>query len=136
MKDTVNLTLNDLDPKKAAQILAMLSKKAAATSTDDDDDEDEEEETTPRKTGKKPAQRAASNDDDDDTEDDDDDTDDDDESNDGPTMAEVLAAFKTFTKKNKGNKKPAIAILKKFDVKSPSELEEEDFGKVMKLLTK
>lgn len=135
---TVTLTLNDLDPKKAQQIIAMLGKKADAVTTDDDDDEDEDEETTTttRRSGKGKVRASSTDDDEDEDDTEDDDEDDDTDEDDGPTMAMVMSAFKAFTKKNKGNKKPSIAILKKFNVKSPSELDEEDFDKVLKLLKK
>lgn len=59
-----------------------------------------------------------------------------DEGGDGPTLAEVMEAFKKFVKKHKGNKTPAFTILKKFKAKTPNDLGEKHYEKVIQLLKK
>lgn len=59
----------------------------------------------------------------------------DDPDSDGPTLAEVMDAFKKYVKKNDGDKKSVIPILKKLGVKSPSEIDENDYARALKLLS-
>lgn len=143
MENPISLTLSNLTAKQATALLAVYSggkeetataqtrenkagkgpkgKKAATTTVDDDDEEvveDDEDETT----------------------DDDEDTleaaSDDDEDG-GPTYEDVVKAFKRWSRSIddvKVMRKERMAILKKFKVESPTDLEEKDYAAVIKLL--
>lgn len=132
-----DITVRDLDAKQVQSLMAFAAKMKAKTTTveddTDDDTDDDEEDTKPSRTKPKTSKRAAASDDDDEDTDDDTDTDDTDD-DDGPTLANIMEGFKALNKKNKGDKAASIKILKRFGVKSPNELDQSDYPKVMKLL--
>lgn len=145
-----SISFLDLELDEVTKLVAAAKKLGISRADEDEDDDDDEEETKPKskRGSKKSKQKQAEDDDDDSDEDESDDDsdeddgdesdvgDDDEDDDDGPTLAQVMSAFKSFVKKHKGDKKKAIPILKQFKVKSPNDLKEKDYAKVIKLLSK
>lgn len=113
----VSITFSDLEVDEAEKLL-----KAAET--------EEVETPAPRKS------RKSKDEEPEEIEEEEEETAEEEEETDGPTLADVMAACKLFVKRNGGDKKTIIPILKKFKVKTPNELEEDDYASVLKLLLK
>lgn len=145
-----SISFLDLELEDVTRLVAAAKKLGIDHSEEEDDDDEDEDKAPPKKKGSKKGKQKPDEDDEDDDSDDGDDSDDDDsdddaddddgdddsDDDDGPTLAQVMDAFKKFVKKNKGDKKKAIPILKQFKVKSPNDLKEKDYAKVIKLLSK
>ncbi len=52
----------------------------------------------------------------------------------GPTLDELLKVFKSLVDKLQGNREPALAILKKFKVKSVRDIDETDYPRVLEAI--
>lgn len=134
----ISITFNDCTEMEA---LKLLNSLGAGEDTPNEDNGSEAIETRSSKKGKgtkaskvEDEDTLPESDDDDMSIDGEEDSSGDDEEQNGPTLALVMEAFKKFVKKHKGDKGPAIKVLKKFKVKSPSELDESDYAAVIKAL--
>lgn len=114
----MQVTITTTDAKEAARLLAAMgsttttatttSKRRAAAEVEDEEVTTDEEEIET----------------DDATEED------------GPTLAQVIAAGKAFVKRHGDDKRAILPILKKFKVTTVHDLDEGDFAAVIKALKK
>lgn len=138
-----SLTFHDLNADHTKKVMALVAKLQAhdgGDETADDDDADEIEDTKPAKQGRKAKPVEEDDDDDGSIEDDDgedaeaDDSFDEEIEEDEVTLAQVMKAFKPWSKLPKAKQAPAFKVLAKFKAKSPQGLKEKNYPAVLKAM--
>ena len=146
MAAKVKVLMSDKQAKFWKAFLAMLEELSPKEAADEDEDDDNSDESDEDGDDGSVEEDDDAGTDEEDSDGEDDDVDDGEEDEKpagkksakgkkpvGPTLADVMNAFKKLAKTT-GGKKSGIAILKKLKVKAPSEIDEDQFPQVLKLL--